>query len=153
MDYFMEIKKTKSSHYNINYHFVWCPKYRKSLLKAEIAKFLRSIIETICSTKGWEILELQIMPDHLHLFLSAPPYESPTGIIKILKGTSAIQLFKQFKDLRKDLRKGHIWSPSYYVGTAGTVTEATIRKYIQEQEGGHFSSPQQVGESPKCDTL
>lgn len=69
-------------------------------------------------------------------------YESPTGIIKILKGTSAIRIFKEFSELRKQLRKGHIWSPSYYVGTAGKVTEATIRRYIQEQEGGYFSSTQ-----------
>jgi len=144
----MEIKKTNSAHYNINYHFVWCPKYRKKILTGEIAKSLKIIIETICMSKGWQILELQILPDHLHLFLSSPPYESPTGIIKVLKGTSAIQIFRQFKELRKGLRKGHIWSPSYYVGTAGTVTEETIRKYIQEQEGERNSSHEQVRGSP-----
>lgn len=127
--------KTSSSVYNINYHFVWCPKYRKNILRGEIRKSLKDILETICLSKGWKLLELQIQPDHIHIFLSSPPYESPTGIIKVLKGTSAIQIFKKYSKLRKELRKGHIWSPSYYVGTAGKVTEETIKKYIQEQEG------------------
>lgn len=134
--------KTSSSIYNINYHFVWCPKYRKELLKNKIKDFVEDTLKTICLSKGWKILEIQVMPDHIHLFISTPPYESPTGIVKVLKGTSAIQLFKKFSELRKDLRRGHIWSPSYYVGTAGKVTEETIKRYIQEQEGGHFSSTQ-----------
>lgn len=134
--------KTSSSVYNINYHFVWCPKYRKELLKDKIKDFVEDTLKTICLSKGWKILEIQVMPDHIHLFISTPPYESPTGIVKVLKGTSAIQIFKKFTRLRKDLRKGHIWSPSYYVGTAGKVTEETIKRYIQEQEGGHFSSAQ-----------
>ena len=110
--------------------------------------FTKSIIETICLSKGWKLIEMEIMPDHLHLFISAPPYESPTGIIKVLKGTSAIQIFKKFTGLRKQLRKGHIRSPGYYVGTAGTVTAETIRKYIQEQEGERNSSSKQVQGSP-----
>ncbi len=135
-------KKTSSSVYNINYHFVWCPKYRKRNLRGEIEIYLKEILETICLDKGWELLELEIQPDHIHLFLSAPPYESPTGIVKVLKGTCAIQIFRKFPELRKDLRKGHFWSPSYYVGTAGKVTAETIKRYIQNQKGGHFSSTQ-----------
>ena len=133
--------KTSSSVYNINYHLVWCPKYRKNL-KVEIRDFLKGFIEATCLNKGWELFEVQIQPDHIHIFLSAPPYESPTGIIKVLKGTSAIKIFKRFPELRKELRKGHVWSPSYYVGTAGKVTAETIKRYIQNQKGGHFSSTQ-----------
>jgi len=146
------MEKTTSSHYNINYHFVWCPKYRKEFLVGEIASFTQNIIETICSSKKWKLLELQIMPDHIHLFISTPPYENPTGIIKVLKGTTAIQIFKKFPKNRLKFRKGHIWSPSYYVGTAGTVTAETIKKYIKEQEreNNRNSSPKQVKGSP-CD--
>jgi len=136
---FME-KVTSSAVYNINYHFVWCPKYRKPILKGEVASALRQLLETICRTKNWDLLELEIRPDHIHLFLSAPPYESPIGIIKILKGISAIQLFKALPQLRQQLRKGHLWSPSYYVGTAGNVSAATIQKYIQNQQEGRRDS-------------
>ncbi len=132
--------KTSSSVYNINYHFVWCPKYRKNILKKEIQEFTEEILKTICLSKGWELLEIEVMSDHIHIFLSAPPYESPTGIIKVLKGTSAIQIFRKFPELRQELWKGHIWSPSYYVGTAGKITAETIKQYIQNQKGGHFSS-------------
>ena len=137
----MKRSKSNSSIYNINYHFIWCLKYRKNLFTREIKDFTKSVLETICLSKGWKLLKIEIMPDHIHIFISAQPYESPTGIIKILKGTSAIQIFKKFTGLRKQVRKGHIWSPSYYVGTTGTVTAETIRRYIQEQETGGSIPP------------
>lgn len=75
------------------------------------------------------------MPDHIHLFISAHPKESPTGIVKILKGVTGLRLFKKHPELKSECWGGHIWSPSYYVGTAGTVSAETIRNYIQEQKG------------------
>lgn len=137
----MQYKTLSSATYNINYHFVWCPKYRKPILKGTLAEKLKACLETICRTKNWEILEFEIQEDHVHLFLSAPPYDSPTGIVKVLKGTTALQLFASVPSLRLQLRKGHLWSPSYYVGTAGTVTAETIKKYIQQQERRCRNSP------------
>jgi len=67
----------------------------KGLEEKEIKEFTEETLRTICLSKGWELLEIEVMPDHIHLFISAPPYESPTGIIKVLKGTSAIRIFKQ----------------------------------------------------------
>ena len=124
------VEKTSSSVYNINYHIVWCPKYRKPILTGNIKQFLKTCLETIAETKEWKILELQIMPDHIHLFISAKPMFSPTAMVKVLKGVSGLQLFKQYPELKKDYWGGHIWSPSYYVGTAGKVSAETIRKYI-----------------------
>lgn len=123
-------KKTSSCVYNINYHIVWCPKYRKPVLKGKIKTFLQTCIETIAETKGWDILELKIMPDHIHLFVSSKPTFSPTGMVKVLKGVSGLQLFKKYPKLKEKYWGGHIWSPSYYIGTAGEVSEKTIRKYI-----------------------
>ncbi len=129
--------KTSSAVYNINYHIVWCPKYRKSILKGKIREFVKEQIHTISETKGYKVLELKIMPDHIHLFISAPPFESPTNIVKILKGVSGLRLFKKYPELKKDYWKGHIWSPSYYVGTAGQISARTIEQYIKrvEEEG------------------
>ena len=129
-------KTLSSAVYNVNYHFVWCPKYRKAILKGEVAKTLKQQIETICQSKNWELLELNVQPDHIHLFISAPPYESPMGIIKVLKGVTAIQMFKALPALRTTMRNGHLWSQSYYIGTAGHVSAETIRKYIENQERG-----------------
>ena len=120
--------------YMINYHFVWCPKYRKQILKDDIELALKDIIKTTCLTKNWEILEIEVMPDHVHLFLSTPPYDSPTAIIKVIKGVSAKRLYSMFPLLKQELRKGSIWSPSYYVGTAGNVSSEIIKRYIQEQK-------------------
>lgn len=126
--------RTSSAVYNINYHIVWCPKYRRGILKDKVESFLKSCLQTICETKKWELLEMEVMPDHIHIFISAPPFESPTDIVKVLKGVTARRLFMEFPDLKKKLWKGNIWSPSYYVGTAGHVSAETIKRYIEEQK-------------------
>lgn len=144
----MIMGRTSSAVYNINYHIVWCPKYRKEILIGKLKEFLEEQIQTIALTKNWEVLELQVMPDHIHLFISAPPSDSPTGIVKVLKGVTALQLFKKHPELKKEYWGGHIWSPSYYVGTAGHVSAETIQKYIENQKTD--SSPhQQVGGSSR----
>ena len=101
-----EKKKASSAVYSINYHIVWCTKYRQKVLGSQVSKTAETILTTICDTKSWEILELVVMEDHIHLFLSASPFESPTAIVKILKGVSAKQLFAQHPELRNALWKG-----------------------------------------------
>ena len=126
------MEKTSSCIYNINYHIVFCPKYRKSVLKGKIKEFLEECIETIADARGFKILEKEIMPDHVHLFISAPPQYSPTAIVKVLKGVTSLRLSKRFPEVK--LWKGRFWSSSYYIGTAGHVSAKTIERYIQEQK-------------------
>jgi len=127
--------KTSSAVYNINYHIVWCPKYRKPILTGKVKEFMEEQMHTISAAKGYEVLELKVMPDHIHLFISAPPFEAPTAIVKVLKGVSGLRLFKRYPELKERYWRGHVWSPSYYIGTAGKVSAETIRRYIEEQEG------------------
>lgn len=96
---------------------------------------MKLCIYTIADTKDWNVHALEVMPDHIHIFISAPPFQAPTDIVKILKGVTARQLFIEFPELKKKLWKGSIWSPSYYVGTAGAVSAETIKKYIEGQKG------------------
>lgn len=125
----MRIKKTRHAVYNINYHLVWCPKYRKPVLaNPKTKEIVEATIKRVCEERGWELISLSVKPDHLHIFLSAKPIFSPMFIVKVLKGNTAIQASKEHAFAKR------FWSPSYYVGTAGTVTEQTIQKYIQEQE-------------------
>ncbi len=78
-----------------NYHLVSCPKYRKPILEEPNVKtFLEDQMHTIADTKSYEILELQIMPDHIHLFISAPPFEAPTDIVKVFKGVTALRYLR-----------------------------------------------------------
>ena len=116
------------------YHIVFCPKYRKPILIGKVKDFVKEQIHTISATKGYEVLELKIMPDHIHLFLSAPQMESPTGIAKVLKGVSGLGSFKKYPELKKDYWGGHIWSPSYYVGTARKASSKIIQDYIDRVE-------------------
>jgi len=125
-------KTSSSSVYEIYYHIIWCPKYRKAVLTSPIKEFLEQVLRTIAETKGWEIKALEVMPAPSHLFLSAPPKVAPTELAKTLKGMSARRVFQEFPKLKKKefWGGGHLWSPSYYVGTAGHISTDAVEKYI-----------------------
>ena len=126
------IKKTRWAVYNINYHFVWIPKYRKKVLVGKVADRCRKLIEKVAKKNGIEILSLSIQPDHVHLFVSAPPRFSPAVLINLFKGYTSRYLLQEFPELRTP---HGLWTRTYYVGTAGTVSEETIRRYIEECQG------------------
>jgi len=117
-------KKTRYAHYNINYHFVWIPKYRRACLDKYKEK-LEEVLRT-CNP-DFEILALEIQPDHVHCFLSAPPRYSPSEIVNVLKGASSHYLGSCFVG----------WTRTYYVGTAGSVSSETIKRYITECQSGN----------------
>ncbi len=113
---------------NINYHFVWCTKCRKPVLTHD--KDLIRVFKEICQQYCWTIKALEVMPDHVHVFITTPPFDAPSKIAKLLKGISARKYFNLFPSLRKELWEGHLWSPSYY---CGTVSSSTIKHYIDSQ--------------------
>lgn len=89
------------------------------------------MLDAICAERGWAVISKEIQPDHIHLFVSIPPAIAVADAVKVLKGVIARLLFQRFPALKKRLRDGHLWSPSYYVGTAGNVSAETIRRYIE----------------------
>ena len=131
-----KVKKTSHSIYNINYNIVFCPKYRHSIFKDELETELLNIFQTTCYNYGFKLIEKEIMPDHVHLFISAPPTIAPTKIVKILKSVSAYWIFKAFPNLKKSkfLDSSGLWSKGYYIETAGAVSSEIIQKYIQNQK-------------------
>jgi putative transposase len=124
-------KQTRHAVYNINYHLVWTPKYRRKVLTGDIAERLQLLIPEIVESLDGEVLELVIQPDHVHLFASFPPTLSAAQIMHRIKGATSHQLRKEFPHLRSRLPA--IWTRSYYVGTAGHVSAQTIQRYIEEQ--------------------
>lgn len=96
--------RLSSAVYSLNYHIVWCPKYRLDVLTGEVKTFLEDQIQTIAEV-NYEVLALEVMPDHVHLFISATPLKSPTEIVKIFKGITALRLFKKFPELRETLEE------------------------------------------------
>lgn len=130
----METKHIRNCVYQTAYHVVWCPKYRKRILKGNIARRTETEIRKISSFREWEIIALEIQPDHIHLFISTPPSISVSDVVKILKGSTARTLFAAFPEIKDQLYGGSMWSPSYYVGTAGNVSSETIKRYIERTE-------------------
>jgi putative transposase len=113
---------------------IWCPEYRRDVLTGAIAAEVNTLLESVCRERGWPVISKEIQPDHIHLFLSIPPAIAVADTIKVLKGISARHLFQRFPVLRRRLWGGHLWSPSYYVGTAGAVGAETIQRCIERSE-------------------
>lgn len=121
--------------YNINYHFVWCVKYRRKVLTEPICNRLYEIIQSIADEKGFFVSACKVGEmDHVHCFVSAPPKMSPTSIIKYLKGISGNRLLHEFPQLRAQLWKGQLWNGSYFCETVGSTSEENIQQYILRQK-------------------
>ena len=121
--------------YNINYHIVWCVKYRRKVLSQKISERLYELCYEIAKAKGFTVVEVKVGEnDHVHCFVSAPPKISITQIVKYLKGISGNRLLEEFPELRKSLWKGHLWNGSYFVETIGSISEDNIRRYIERQK-------------------
>ncbi|NET66207.1 MAG: IS200/IS605 family transposase [Moorea sp. SIO1G6] len=116
----------------INYHFVWCPKRIKAVLTGKIKMRLQEIIFDLCSEHNWRVIALEIMPDHVDMFLEVDPTFAPSTIIKRVKGRASHYLRKEFPEL---LKLPTLWSPSYFCSTTGNANTETVKKYIQNQRG------------------
>lgn len=120
--------------YNVGYHFVWCVKYRRCVLLGDIDKRVKELLLEIAEDKDFLIKEMEIMPDHVHVFVSAHPKYSPSYLYKMLKGISARKLFIEFPELKKKLWKGRLWNSATYTETIGHISEETVLKYIKDQK-------------------
>lgn len=121
--------------YNINYHIVWCVKYRRKVLSANISNRLIELLKAVGDEKGFTVVECKVGEnDHVHCFVSAPPKLSVTQIVKYLKGISGNQLFREYPQLRKSLWKGQLWNGSYFCETIGSTSEENILRYIERQK-------------------
>ena len=129
----MNLKKTRYSIYNLNYHLVWIPKYRSNLFNGNLKTRLEEVLRESCIRNSISVLELQVMPDHILLFVSAPPRWSPSEMVNIIKGYSSRKTRTEFPELKYKIRD-ELWTRTYFVGSAGTVTSETIKRYIQEQK-------------------
>jgi len=127
----------RSSHavYDLKYHFVWIPQYRKRILTPEIADYAKQVFRKTAEEYDMVIDTVEVVEDHVHIFLEAPPRLSPSRIVQILKSMSARELFRQFPRLRRQLWGGKLWSRGYFVRAVGDeVTADVIRRYIEDHE-------------------
>jgi putative transposase len=137
------IRRTRHAVYDLKYHLVWVPKYRKLVLKGDLAKRLKEVFHEIADRYEFEIDTMEVKEDHVHLFLTAPPRYSPSQIVQIMKSISAKVVFREFPQVEEQLWGGELWSDGYFVRSVGDkVTSEVIRRYIkyqhQEQLGFDF---------------
>ena len=128
----MEVRSNRNIVYSCKYHLVWCPKYRRKVLVDEVEKRLKEIIIEQATRQNVEIIEMEIMPDHVHLLVEVDPQYSIHKFTKHLKGVSSHMLRKEFKHLTTKLPT--LWTNSYFVSTVGGAPLAVIKQYIESQK-------------------
>lgn len=129
----MIISKGRGYVYGIEYHIVFCVKYRKKIFTDNIKYSLFQIFMLLSEEMDFKILEINTDLDHVHLLISCKPQHYIPTIIKRLKGTSARWLFKLYPNLKVELYGGHLWNPSYYISTVSDTLEDNIKEYINNQ--------------------
>ena len=131
----MAIRRTEHAVYDLKYHLVWVPKYRKRILGEEVAEYLKGVFRQIAEEYGLSIDTLEVMEDHVHIFAEAPPKYSPAKVVQIMKSISAREVFKKFPKLKRALWAGEMWNDGYFVRSVGDeVTADIIRRYIEYQK-------------------
>ena len=125
------------------YHLVWKPKYARDPFKFDLVRMdCEQILYEIAHNYNFEIYELQVMPDHVHLFVEISPTMSVSKALQLFKGISSYKLFRQHPWLRKHFTKGHFWSPGKFFRSVGNVTAETIQHYISQSQDYWSFQPQ-----------
>jgi putative transposase len=124
--------KNAGAVYSLKFHLVWCPKYRRPVLVKAVEKRLRELLAEKAAELQTTIVALEVMPDHVHLFIETDPRWSISQLTRQFKGFTSHVLRNEFPSLRSRLPT--LWSRSYFAGSCGAVTEATVRRYIEEQK-------------------
>jgi putative transposase len=128
----IKYKSNSNVVYSCKYHVIWCPKYRKSVLINGVDKRLKEIIKEVAKEKKSDLMELEVMPDHVHLLLEVDPQYGIHRVIKMMKGRSSRYLREEFPWLKSRLPT--LWTNSYFVSTVGGAPLSVIKQYIENQK-------------------
>ena len=128
----MKYKSNNNVVYSCKYHVVWCPKYRRKVLVNGIAVRLKELIEEICCELRIDVIEMEIMPDHVHLLIEVDPQYGIHRAVKKIKGRTSRILRQEFPELVRRLPT--LWTNSYFVSTVGGAPLAVIKQYIENQK-------------------
>ena len=126
-----QVRTSPGAAYDLGYHVVWCPKYRRPVLSGRVKARLEELIRRRAAEHDWQIIALEVMPDHVHLFVKAHPKDSPSYVANQFKGLTSRVLRSEFPHLKSRLPT--LWSRSYLVATAGALSAETVQRYIQTQ--------------------
>lgn len=125
-------KHSKQVVYSSKYHIVWCPKYRRKVLVGKIEKRLKQLIKEVCKEKQAELIEYEIMPDHVHILVEIHPQFGIHKLVRFIKGRSSRILREEFPELKSKLPT--LWTHSYFCSTVGGSPLEVIKQYIENQK-------------------
>ena len=128
----MEYKSNRNIVYSCKYHVVWCPKYRRGVLVSGVEERLKTVLREVAQERQAEVIELEVMPDHVHLLVEVDPQFGIHRLIRLMKGRSSHHLRQEFPWLKKRLPT--LWTNSYFVSTVGGAPLAVIKQYIEDQK-------------------
>jgi putative transposase len=128
----MKFKSNKNITYSCKYHVVWCPKYRRKVLVDSVANRFKEILKSIAQERGVSLIEVEVMPDHVHLLVEIDPQYGVHKFVKNVKGATSRILRKEFHFLTTKLPT--LWTNSYFVSTVGGAPLKVIKKYIESQK-------------------
>ena len=129
----MDNNSLSHTKWNCKYHIVFAPKFRRKIIYGKLRQDIANILSALCKRKGVKIVEAEMCPDHVHMLVEIPPSISVSSFVGYLKGKSTLMIFERHANLKYKFGNRHFWAEGYYVSTVG-LNEATIKKYIQEQE-------------------
>ena len=130
------VKKGRGYVYSLQYHIVWCTKYRQDVLVGSVSDSLKKILTKIAKDNDFNIVEMNTDVDHIHLLIDCTPSHQIPNMLKALKGVSARLLFQSCPELKKSLYDGNLWNPSYFVSTVSENTTQQVLDYIKSQGKG-----------------
>jgi putative transposase len=125
------VKRNAGAVFSLKYHIVFCPKYRKPVLVGDVAARLKALLAEKATEIGATVHALEVMPDHVHLFVESDPTFSPSHLANQFKGVTSHALRQEFPHLRSRLPT--LWSRSYFAASVGYVTESAVKRYIDTQ--------------------
>ena len=135
-------RRTTHTSYDCNYHIVWITKYRYPVLVGDIALKVRNDIRRICEENHAEIIRGRVANNHVHIYVSIPPYVSVSRLVQAMKGKTSRWVQLQFPELKQRYWGKHLWAIGYFVRTSGNVTDEMIKEYInnhgQDDKFGNF---------------
>ena len=133
-------RTTSHSKYDLKVHLVWAPKYRKKVLHGKVGYRIRELIREICFANDIQIISGKIAPDHVHMFISYPPYLSVSKIAQLLKGKSSRKILSENKEIKVQFWGSHFWARGYFAISSGNITDEMIMQYIDDQEGENIQT-------------
>ena len=118
--------------HRLQYYIVWIPKYRKRALRGKIAIRVKRLLHDACNMNGWQIREMSVQPDHIHMIVQLKPSDSISGVVQILNGVTSRVIRKEFSELEEFLLGDSFWADGYFAETIGQVSEDIVKRYIRD---------------------